>query len=109
MLSVPVWALMPSVTLVGFVGIYSISHSPFDILTMVFFGLLGYLLRRLEVSLVPIVLGLVLGGPMEVNLRRALTLSDGDWGALFASPISITLWVMAGIAAVAPSILRRWA
>lgn len=107
MLSVPTWALMPSVTLVGFVGIYSISNSSFDILTMVFFGLLGYLLRRLDISLVPIVLGLVLGGPMEVNLRRALTLSDGDWSVLFASPISLTLWGLAVVAAVLPLLLRR--
>ncbi len=107
MLSIPSWALMPSVTLIGFVGIYSISNSSFDILTMVFFGLLGYILRRLDISLVPIVLGLVLGGPMEVNLRRALTLSDGDWTALFASPISLTLWGLAALAAVLPLLLRR--
>ncbi|PWG63153.1 tripartite tricarboxylate transporter permease [Spiribacter halobius] len=107
MLSTPTWALMPSVTLVAFVGIYSISHSPFDILTMTFFGVLGYLFRRLEISLVPIVLGLVLGGPMETNLRRTLNLSDGEWSALFSSPIAITLWVMAGVVIVLPMLLRR--
>jgi len=107
MLSTPTWALMPTVTLVGFVGIYSISHSPFDILTMVFFGVFGYVLRRLRISLVPIVLGLVLGAPMETNLRRALNLSDGDWTALFSSPLSIGLWIGAVLAIVLPILLRK--
>ncbi|WP_435104071.1 tripartite tricarboxylate transporter permease [Arhodomonas sp. AD133] len=107
LLSVPSWVLMPLVTLVGFVGIYSISHSPFDILTMVFFGVLGYILRKLDISLVPVVLGLVLGQPMETNLRRALTLSDGDWTTLLSSPLSVTLWTMALVGLFAPTIIRR--
>lgn len=53
---------------------------------MIFFGVLGYLFRRLNISLVPFTLGLVLGQPMETNPRRALNLSDGDWGARFSSP-----------------------
>ncbi|MDX1606662.1 MAG: tripartite tricarboxylate transporter permease [Candidatus Competibacterales bacterium] len=107
LLSIPTWILLPSVTMVGFVGIYSISHSSFDILLMIFFGVLGYAMRKLDISLVPIVLGLVLGGAMETNLRRALNLSDGDWTALFASPLSITLWVMAAISLVLPLLLGR--
>jgi putative tricarboxylic transport membrane protein len=111
LLSIPSWILMPAVTMVAFVGIYSISHSAFDILTMVFFGVLGYLMRKLDISLVPVVLGLVLGGPMETNLRRALTLSDGDWSALVSSPLSILLWVMALLGLVLPLVFkrRRWA
>lgn len=85
----------------------SISHSPFDILTMVFFGVFGYVLRRLKISHVPIVLGLVLGAPMETNLRRALNLSNGDWTALFSSALSISLWVMAVLALVLPILLRK--
>jgi putative tricarboxylic transport membrane protein len=102
MLAVPSWILMPCVTMVGFVGIYSISHSSFDILLMIFFGVLGYIFRKLDISLVPITLGLVLGQPMEVNLRRALNLSDGDWSVLVGSPIAITLWVLAVAGLVVP-------
>jgi len=90
----PTWALMPIVAAVTFVGVYSISNSVFDLEMMVFFGVLGYLLRKLDVSLVPLVLGLLLGGDMERNLRRAMSISDGDWSILIASPISIGLYIL---------------
>lgn len=108
MLSVPPWILMPLVTMVGFVGIYSISHSSFDILVMIFFGVLGYGCRKLDISLVPITMGLVLGQPMEVNLRRALTLSNGDWGVLWSSPLAISLWVVAALGLFLPLLMRKW-
>ncbi|MGR3493974.1 tripartite tricarboxylate transporter permease [Citreimonas sp.] len=90
----PTWALMPIVAAITFVGVYSISNSVFDLEMMVFFGVLGYLLRKLDVSLVPLVLGLLLGGDMERNLRRAMSISDGDWSILIASPISIGLYIL---------------
>jgi len=47
------------------------------------------------VPLVPIILGILLGNEMEVNLRRAMTISDGDWSILVGSPLAITLWFIA--------------
>ncbi len=91
---VPTWALMPIVAAVSFVGVFSISNSVFDLEMMIAFGVLGYVLRKFEISLVPLVLGLLLGGDMERNLRRAMSISDGDWGILIASPISVTLYVL---------------
>lgn len=107
LLSIPSWILMPMVTMVGFVGIFSISHSSFDILTMIFFGVLGYGCRKLDISLVPITLGLVLGQPMEINLRRALTLSNGDWTVLVGSPLAVGLWIMAALGLIVPLLLRK--
>lgn len=94
LIMVPTWALMPIVAAVSFVGVFSISNSVFDLEMMILFGALGYLLRKMDVSLVPLVLGLLLGGDMERNLRRALSISDGDWGVLIASPISVALYVL---------------
>ena len=97
----PTWALMPIVAAVTFVGVYGISNSVFDLEMMVFFGVVGYLLRKLDVSLVPLVLGLLLGGDMERNLRRAMSISDGDWSILIASPISVGLYILtAGVLAL---------
>lgn len=96
LMMVPTWALMPIVAAVSFVGVFSISNSVFDLELMIAFGALGYLLRKLDVSLVPLVLGLLLGGDMERNLRRALSISDGDWAVLVASPISVVLYVVTG-------------
>ncbi|MDG3041163.1 tripartite tricarboxylate transporter permease [Roseicyclus marinus] len=90
----PTWALMPVVAAITFVGVYGISNSIFDLELMVFFGVLGYIMRKLDISLVPLVLGLLLGGDMERNLRRAMSISDGDWSILIASPISISLYVL---------------
>lgn len=94
LMMVPTWALMPVVAAVSFVGVFSISNSIFDLQLMIAFGMLGYVLRKLDISLVPLVLGLLLGGDMERNLRRAMSISDGDWGILVASPISILLYAL---------------
>ena len=107
-LTVPSWVLMPGVTMVSFVGIYSLSGSYFDLLLMVAFGVLGYFLRKLDIPTVPVILGILLGGHMEVSLRRAMVLSDGDWTYLFASPISIGLWIAAVAGFILPLFLRRY-
>jgi putative tricarboxylic transport membrane protein len=104
-LQVPSRVLMPAVAMISFVGIYGISGSTFDLLVMIAFGVGGYLLRKMEVPLVPIILGILLGNQMEDNLRRALTISDGDWGILWASPLAIGLWTFAFVGFVAPMII----
>ncbi|SEV94668.1 putative tricarboxylic transport membrane protein [Aliiroseovarius sediminilitoris] len=106
-LSVPPWVLLPGVTMISFVGIYSLSGSYFDLLLMVAFGVLGYVLRKLDVPTVPVILGILLGGHMEDALRRAMVLSSGDWTFLFSSGISITLWIIAVVGFVAPMFLRN--
>ncbi|MDE9450371.1 tripartite tricarboxylate transporter permease [Aliiroseovarius sp. Z3] len=106
-LSVPPWVLLPGVTMISFVGIYSLSGSYFDLLLMVAFGVLGYVLRKLDVPTVPVILGILLGGHMEDALRRAMVLSSGDWTFLFSSGISITLWIIAVAGFVAPMFLRN--
>ena len=107
-LSVPAWVLLPGVTMISFVGIYSLSGSYFDLLLMVAFGVLGWVLRKLDVPTVPIILGILLGGHMEDSLRRAMVLSDGDWTYLFSSKIAIGLWAVAIAGFVAPLFLRKF-
>ena len=108
LMAVPTWALMPIVAAVSFVGVYSISNSVFDLELMIGFGVLGYLLRKLDISLVPLVLGLLLGGDMERNLRRAMSISDGDWSVLVESPISIVLYLLtAGFLVLSVVLARR--
>ncbi|MCU0910585.1 MAG: tripartite tricarboxylate transporter permease [Rhodobacteraceae bacterium] len=107
-LSVPSWVLLPGVTMVAFVGIYSLTGSSFDMLLMVAFGVLGWICRKLGIPTVPIILGILLGNAMEDNLRRAMVLSNGDWTYLFSSGISIGLWTAAVLGFVAPMFLRRF-
>ena len=107
LLSVPPWVLLPGVTMVSFVGIYSLSGSYFDLLLMIGFGVLGYCLRKIDVPTVPIILGILLGNHMEDSVRRAMVISGGDWTILFSSPISIGLWIAAIAGFVAPMFLRN--
>lgn len=111
LLSVPPMYLLPIVTMVAFVGIYSISNTTFDLYFMVAFGVAGYLLRKLEIPLVPVILGLLLGPEMEKNLRHAMDISDGDWMVLWSSGLSIGLWAFAIAGLILPyivgPILRR--
>ncbi|WP_425640773.1 hypothetical protein ACPUEK_10995 [Marinomonas gallaica] len=57
-------------------------------------------------SLAPVILGLVLGEVLEENLRRALSISGGDWGILFNGPITITLAIATLFALVGPFVIR---
>jgi len=106
-LQVPAWVLLPGVTMISFVGIYSLSGSYFDLLLMIAFGALGYILRKLDIPTVPVILGVLLGGNMEDSLRRAMVLSDGDWTFLFSTPIAIGLWIAAVAGFVAPMFFRN--
>jgi putative tricarboxylic transport membrane protein len=107
-LQVPARILMPAVAMISFVGIYGISGSIFDLMVMIGFGVLGYVLRKLDVPLVPIILGILLGNQMEDNLRRALTISNGDWSILWGSPLAIGLWLFAITGFVAPLLVGRF-
>ncbi|MBL4919263.1 tripartite tricarboxylate transporter permease [Szabonella alba] len=102
MLMIPQWCLMPAVIVISFIAIYAINNSAFDLLLISGIGVVGYLMRKFGFPIAPAVLGLVLGHLMEVNLRQALALSDGDWGILFASPITAVLWVLVALGLMAP-------
>ncbi|MDF0601711.1 tripartite tricarboxylate transporter permease [Psychromarinibacter sp. C21-152] len=110
-LLVPPRILMPIVAMISFVGIYGISGSSFDLMVMVGFGVMGWVLRKLDVPLVPIILGTLLGNEMEVNFRRAVNIADGDYSVLLSSPLTIILWTIAVVGFVLPifvgGILRR--
>uniref|UniRef100_UPI00356618A8 tripartite tricarboxylate transporter permease n=1 Tax=Paracoccus seriniphilus TaxID=184748 RepID=UPI00356618A8 len=107
-LGLPVWGLMPLVVAISYLGVYAITHAAFDLMVMVGFGILGFVLRKLDFSLVPVVLGLLLGMDMENNLRRALSISGGDFTILFQSPIALVIYgVTAGFLILSLVLSRR--
>jgi putative tricarboxylic transport membrane protein len=107
LLSIPPKYLMPIVTLIASVGIFSITGSAIDLYFMVGFGIMGYVLRKVEIPLVPVILGMLLGPEMEKNLRHALVLSDGDWTVLWSSGLSIGLWVVALAGLILPMVFGK--
>jgi putative tricarboxylic transport membrane protein len=70
------------------------------------FGVLGFLMRRFEFPIAPVVVGLILGPIAEAQLRRALAISLGDPMTLLQSPISATLLALALVALLAPFVLK---
>lgn len=106
-LSVPGWLMVPGILCISYIGVYAINAGTFDLLLVAGIGALGYFLRKFGVPMAPLVLGVVLGNMMEQNLRRALSMTDGDVGVLFASPVSIAMWVGAAAVVVVPQIMRR--
>ena len=107
-LSVPNWMLVPGILAVSTVGVYAVHATTFDLMLMAGFGLVGYLLRKQGVPMAPLILGFVLGDLMEQNLRRALSITNGEIGILFESPISIGLWVCAAAMVIVPPLVRQF-
>jgi putative tricarboxylic transport membrane protein len=87
-LAVPNWALVPVIAIITAIGVYAVHATTFDLFLMVGIGIFGYILRKLDFPLSPILLGFILGGLMEQNLRRALSISNGALEILWSSPIS---------------------
>lgn len=90
----PQTLLAPMIFCLTFVGIYSLGNNMFEVWLMFGFGLFGYVLNKLHFPVAPIVLGLILGGMAEHNLRLSLLLSQGNWGALFQNTLSQFLIVL---------------
>src|SRR5690606_37037139 len=107
MLAIPPRLLVPGILAISYIGVYAINGTTFDLLLVVGIGVLGYFLRKMNVPMAPMVLGVVLGNMMEQNLRRALSITDGQLGILFESPVSIALWIAALLVSVGPILLRR--
>jgi putative tricarboxylic transport membrane protein len=109
LLAVPYRMLYPAILLFCCIGVYSLSNNTFDVTLVVVFALVGAALHNFGCELAPMLLGFVLGPLMEVNLRRALLISQGDATALVATPIAagllfITLALL--VAVVLPNVRK---
>jgi Uncharacterized protein conserved in bacteria len=106
LLTIPRHWLYPGILVFATLGTIGANPSAFELGVLLVFGLLGYLLRRFDYPLAPVVVGLILGPMAEQQLRRALAISQGDPSALFQSWIAIVLWSLAIVAVALPMLLR---
>ena len=97
LLTVPYRILYPASLLFCCVGAYSINNNVFDVFVTIPFAILGYVFRKLDCEPAPLLLGLVLGKLMEEYLRRAMTISRGDWSVFVTRPLSATLLAIAAV------------
>ena len=96
--------LYTGILLFCIIGAYSLNQSLFDVGLMIFFGLLGYIFRKIEWPMAPTVLALILGPMMERSLRTALEISGGKMSIFIKSPIAIGLLAFAAIILVTSAI-----
>ena len=94
---VPKRILLPLVTVLCIIGAFAANNRMFDVLLMFLFGCLGYVMRRRGYPVAPMVLAIVLGGMMDSNFRRAVSLVQSEEhkiAAMFSSPITIVLLLL---------------
>ncbi len=92
--SIPQEILTPIIVIFCFAGAYSVNENYFDVGIALIFGILAWILRKLELPPVPILLGLVLGSMTETNFRRALLISNGNPKIFFSSVYCIIFLVL---------------
>ncbi len=104
LLTIPREFLIPIIMFFSVMGVYLVSFNSFDIHMLVAISVFAVALRLMEFPMAPLLLGFILGGMMEDNLRRALTLSDGSWTFLFDRPMTTVLFAILCLSLAAPLI-----
>ncbi len=102
LLKVPYRFLFPLILLFCLIGVYGVNSSAVEVILMVLFGLIGYVLKKYRYEPAPMVLALILGPMLEVNFRQSLILSHGDLSIFFLRPISAALLVISAALLVLP-------
>lgn len=105
-LKVPSWALMPSVILLCFAGVYSFRSSWFDLVIAAILGLIGFVFVRYGYQLVPILLGALLGPEVERHLRQGMTAANGDISYFITQPIALSIWIVVTLIVIGLPTLR---
>jgi len=93
MLKIPYSILFAVILAFMVIGAYGVENSVFDVFIMLLFGVLGYLFKKFDFPMAPMILTLILGPTMERSLRRSMEMSQGDFSILFASPIAAGLLI----------------
>ena len=106
-LKIPYHFLFSLILLLCVVGSYITNNNPYDVIIMAIFGLVGYLMKKLNYEAAPLVLALVLGPMMEKAFQRSLMISEGDFGMFFTRPISASFLIVALVILLSPLFLRK--
>jgi len=106
-LRVPYYLLYPLILLFCLIGAYSIDNNTSDVIIMLIFGIVGYLMRKFRYEAPPMVLALVLGGELESALRQSLMLSRGDFSIFVTRPIALGFLIVALLLLVVPVVTQR--
>lgn len=106
LLRIPRPYLFAGIVTFALLGAYALNASTFDVQVAIAIGILGFLFRRFGIPITPLILGLILGPNLELQFRRALQISAGDYSTLWASPLSKILYFVLILALSTPIISR---
>jgi putative tricarboxylic transport membrane protein len=87
-LKIPIRILFPLILLFCLIGSYAVNNSVFDIIVMIIFGVVGYILRKFKYEEAPLLLAFILGPMLEQAFRQSLVMSSGDLSIFLIRPIS---------------------
>jgi putative tricarboxylic transport membrane protein len=107
-LLIPTPYLYAGIATFALLGAYSINGSVFDVYVMLAIGVLGYFLRQYGFPVAPLIIGAILGPLAEQQLRRAMSIADGDFTALVSTPFSIAAYAIVILVALVPQFMKRW-
>ncbi|GGE39242.1 tripartite tricarboxylate transporter TctA [Agaricicola taiwanensis] len=110
MLRIPAPQLYAGILIFATVGTYGISQSPIDLVVLYVLGAIGFVMRRYDFPIAPVIIGMILGPLAETQFRRAMTISNGDWSVFYTHPLSLTLLSLAAFALLTPflfSLIRQ--
>jgi len=106
-LKVPYYLLYPLILLFCLIGAYSLENTIADIIIMLIFGILGFLMKKFRYDGAPMILALVLGQKLETSFRRSLIMSHGDFSIFVSRPISLGFLITAVLLLIIPIITQR--
>jgi putative tricarboxylic transport membrane protein len=102
LLKVPRPYLFAGIVTFALLGSYALNTSTFDVQVAIAIGIVGFLFRRYGMPITPLILGLILGPNLELQFRRALQISAGDYGTLVASPLSKVIYLALFVVIIGP-------
>jgi putative tricarboxylic transport membrane protein len=107
-LRVPFSIIAPIILVVCAIGAYTVHNNTFDVVMMLVFGVAGYLLKKCNYPLAPLVLAIVLGDKAEESFRQSLLVSQGGLGIFFSNPLVSTIMVLGLVALFWPILAKAW-
>jgi len=105
-LRTPKHILMSCILVLCIVGAFAVNNSVVDLWVMLLAGIAGYAFKKLNFSVFPLVLALVIGPMMEDSLRQSLMISQGEFSIFFTQPLSRNLFFLAGLIVIFPFLYR---
>jgi putative tricarboxylic transport membrane protein len=99
--------LYPVVLVTSFVGAYAIDNNFFSVWLVFCFGVVGYAMKRFELPMAPLVVGVVIGALFEKALVQSSALLDGNLWLVVTKPIAVVILLLAALLAVGPTLARR--